>query len=306
MMKQLLIELTPEEWNEGVDDAQSHDPDWGPNLRYTNLHSLMLNNRNLSNADLRDTTLDYVSLADSDLTNARVNYATTVLETSFLRTNLTGVDIDSCYALDLARNLDRAFGYTPPLPVVTEDVARLMLKQAINEEMPEVCEGLREMQAEGLRIQWRDDKLHFWLVQEIQRYRDDCEAGHCSCHDYIEHACEGGCECCSCYRGECDCEPEHEHNVEPTDEWYLATIIGHIQYRWNDYHGLVGDIHMSEQSKHPHVSQSGSICWGDAQIPQTLKAADYLMTVMGWVGQHNPVDPYREIQHDLPLIRKGY
>ena len=63
-MKRLIIELTPDEWNDAVDDAQSHDPDWGPNFRYVNLHSLMLEGRNLSNADLRDATLDYVSLAD--------------------------------------------------------------------------------------------------------------------------------------------------------------------------------------------------------------------------------------------------
>lgn len=301
----LLAETTSSQWNDLIQVCrEQYGDEWGPDFSGSTIESINCVDRDFGNANLRGTRCDYSDFTRADLSGAKVNSLT-----SFYRSTLTGADvtgvceIDGCQGIDRARGLYDAIGYTPPLPVVTEAAARAVLREAIDSSLPDVCEGLSEMSAEGMRLQWRDDNLHFWFAHEINRQIDPCKTGDCDCE--VDHACAGDCSCCSCYNNDCECEADHAYEISETNEWYLATVAGHIEYRWTEHRGLTGHIVMSCRSMHPHVSTSGTICWGDTDIPQTLKAADYLMTIMGWIGQHNPSDPYRDI-FDLPLVRTGY
>ncbi len=302
---ELLRQMTSDEWNEYArEQREAVGDEWGADVRGMSFGSADLRYKDLRNANLCGCDMDYAKLDFANLTDAKVNTFTSLYRTSFEQANITGVkDFNDCQSVNSAKYVSTAIGYVAPLLDVTEAVARVMLRDAINNELPEVCEGLREMGADGLKFHWSGETLKFYMVHEIQRFRDRCKEENCECD--TDHACVGGCSCCACYNGDCGCERDHDNEVEETDEWYLATIIGHIEYRWNDHRGLFANIVMDASSRHPHVGHGGQICWGDATIEPGLKAADHLMTIMGWIGQHNPSDPYREM-HELPLIRRGY
>lgn len=305
MNVRLLEQTTTAQWNELMQGCREiYGDGWGPDFSGARVYDLNLRSRDLRNANFRGADMQYSDFSHCDMSNMLVDQMTRFYQARFAYTIVTGCDNLRDCAVGGARDLDKAIGYIPPPPDVTADVARHMLRQAINDEMEEVCGGLREMHEEGsMKFHWDNDKLRFYMVYEIQKHIDICKDGHCDCE--TDHACEGSCDCCPCARGDCECEPDHCNESEPTDDWYLATVVGHIGYEWSDHRGLICKIHMDETSRHPHVSRSGDICWGDTDFPHNLRAADHLMTIMGWIGQHNPSDPYREIE-DLPLIRKGW
>lgn len=301
-LKRVLCEILIHEparvWNEAVRAIREEDPDWYPDLSGMNLNSVSLSDRNLSRADFTDASITRTSFYACDLTGANFTRAD-MYRASFEHADVTGSnykegsDWSSAYWSNCA-------GYTPPLPDVTEAVARAILREAIADKNSIVNEGLDALRESGIRAQWVGDRLKFWMTHEIEEQRSPCHDGDCHCE--VEHACHGDCSCCSCYTGDCDCEPDHDYeDYAPTDNYYLATVIGHIEYRWDSYGGLRGDISMSPDTLHPHVQNGGTVCWGNAIMPRSLRAADYLLTIMGWIGQHNPASEYRPIS-DLPHI----
>lgn len=288
---------TKEEWNKLVDDAKLDDRYWLPELSNQVLGGMDLSGRNLRGAMMCGATLDRVDFSGADLTGANL-YGASIYNTQFELADLTGVDIAACDSVSSAF-LDNAIGYTKPLPDITEQLAKQALYEQINDPHSHVNEGLQALLDSGLQAEWNGTKLTFFMSQQMERYRDDCRDGDCNCEVY--HSCGGSCSCCSCYTGDCDCEPEHDGETYPTGEAYLATVIGELYFEWNSVVGMIGNISMSSQSLHPHISTAGSVCWGDAEMPRTMRAADYMLMVIGWIGQHNVESEYREIT-DLPNL----
>lgn len=293
----MLRELSITDWNFMVADMRAEEPDWYPVLADQTFYDLDLRDRDLRGASFRATTLDHTNLSNCDLTDA--NFAgASLYQTRFTDADVTGSNYKDAISWEDARWL-RTDGYVPPLVDCTEQVARQCLVDAINDPDSIVNDGLRMLVDNGLSAEWRGSKLHFWMTHQMQRFIDPCEESECDCE--YDHACVGGCECCACYRNECDCERDHCHEIEETSQMYLATVIGHVEFRWDDRRGLEGHVSMDHQTKHPHVSTAAVACWGDAQAPDTIRVADHLLMVMGWIGQHNPASEYRPIT-DLPRV----
>jgi hypothetical protein len=288
-----------DEWNSLVEKMRQIDPSWAPDFSHrTFAAGHDVEGKDFSRADFREAQLSYVSFINCDLTGANLTNAS-IAYADFRGADLTGVNMSSAFGVEQARNLDRALGFRPPLRDVTEEAARYFLNEAINDPDSDVNEGLKELAESNINFRWSGDRLKFWMCAEIEEMECPCKDYSCECEIY--HACEGSCDCCSCYTGDCECEGEHTWEVYETGRIRLATVIGEVEYVWSDLRGLRAEIKMHPESRHPHVSPSGVICWGDSYMEPTIRAADCLLRVMGWIGQHNPIDPYREIE-DLPLV----
>lgn len=295
----MVRELEASEWNEAVNACRAEDPDWAPDLSGYSFFERNLSSRDLRGANFHNCTLDWAKLRNCDLTDADFTGAT-MNGCNVTFANLTGSSYREAFGWDQVVGGESATGYRAPLPDVTEQVARHFLLEAIRDKNSIVNEGLEELRNNGVNAEWQGSELKFWMSNEIERHRNDCDDGDCCCE--TEHACEGGCECCACYRGDCDCTPDHDYeSTYETGEYYLATVIGRVKFEWNVHTGLYGDIRLTDGSLHPHVDTNGTICWGDATTPRSLRVADYLLMVQGWIGQHNPSSEYRPIT-DLPQI----
>lgn len=294
---EFLIHSTADEWNTAVGLIRREDQDWEPDLSHRSLREQDFSGKNLRGADFTGSILDRSVFSSCDLRDATFSNA------SLYRANISYADVSGSNYRDASHwntvEHEGTIGYAPPLRDVSADVARHFLIQAIADPNSEINEGLEELRSSGIAARWVGQNVSFWMTHEIQRNQSDCHDGGCSCE--VIHSCEGCCDCCSCYRGECDCEPEHDYeDFYPTNEYYLATVIGHVSYEWSDTNGLSAVVSMSADTMHPHVNrENGRICWGDSQKPDSLRAADHLLRVMGWIGQHNPTSEYRSID-DLP------
>ena len=296
---EMLLTLTVEEWNDAISSARDEDPDFVIDLRGAYLSYQDFRDRNLRNADftgatLRETVFRRCNLTGSVFDNAEVARA------DFSYSILTDSNLRVAPFVETAHT-HGTVGYVPPPPDITEEVARHYLNEAINDPNSIVNDGLAEIVESGVRAWWHGNQLKFYLVSEIDELVDLCDRHQCSCE--TDHMCEGTCDCCPCARGNCECEPHHTHEeIEESGDRYLATFVGHIEFGWSASTGLYPKIVADELSRHPHVSSSGNICWGDTYLPkESLRMADWLMSVQGWICQHNPSDEYRHIR-DLPKL----
>lgn len=295
----LLKTTTTAEWNAAISDSRFEMGSyWGPDLSGRYLADMQLNGRDFMNADLTGASLSYAEMEGCNLRG--VDF----LGCTVTNVSLVGSDLTNAYGLDTAQGimtakLDDVIGYRRPLPDRTFHVASMALAEAVRDKTSILNEGLDDLRSNCVNMDWVGTSLRFWLSHEIEEISSPCTTGDCYCE--VEHACHGTCECCPCYLGECDCEPNHENDTDETGNVYLATVIGSVEFEWNDNTGYRGVIKMNEATLHPHVATSGAPCWGDAVMPRTLRTADYILMILGWVGQHNPESEYREIR-DLPRL----
>lgn len=299
----MLRSLSSAAWNEAMAASREvNGDDWSLDLSDTRFYEGQFDYRDFKGVNFKGAHLEHCNFDYADLTGAVFDATSYVFAARFRRATLTGANLRVAGGIEHTYHLSSAIGYVAPLVDVTKEVAHHFLMEAIKDETSFIHEGLEELRGDGFRLFWVEDKLKFYLSCEMERYRDLCKEGHCACP--VDHACIGECSCCSCYDGSCDCEPDHDYTEnDPTGEWYLATIVGHIEFQWNSSIGYIGNIVMDRHSQHPHVSVSGHICWGDMEMPRSIKPIEYFVAMLGWVGQHNPTDPYREITTDLPRIR---
>lgn len=298
ILRETFRELGSNGWNDLVASMRAEDEEWVPNFSGQRFYNERYADCNFFGADFTDAVLDEAQFRFCVMDECKFDGAS-MFGTRFTYTNVT----DSTYRQALSWESaiwDSCAGYTPPLPDITEDVARHYLREQIGQRDSEVNAGLAELRESGVRCEWRGTELRFWFASEVERHYDACEEGECDCE--TDHACSGDCDCCACYTGNCDCSPDHSYgDLSPTGERYLSTVIGRVTYSWHPTNGLRGGLVMDEASKHPHISTDGSLCLGDAIMPRTLVAADFIVMLLGWAPGHNPSDEYRSIR-DLPRV----
>lgn len=290
----LLNNLTEAEWNEAMYACREEmGENWGPTPNGT-LVTTPLCDRDLVNINMNLLSVGTNSFVRCKLNGSYIQKPECVLR--FYECDLTDSNLsslDSCHHTFFDC-------INAPLPDVTSGFAMHFLREAVRDEQSFIHEGLSEIASSGVSYRWDGYELKFWLMSEVERHIDYCEEGECECE--IEHECQGSCECCPCASRSCECEPSHDHYTEAVGDIYLATFIGKITYRWNDRkRSIEANMYAVDGTKHPHVSRDLSICWGDAQSIDSLKPADHMLRVIGWIGQHNPSSEYRSI-YDLPQI----
>lgn len=285
-------------WNDLVASMRAEDEEWVPNFSGQRFTGERYSDCNFFGADFTDATLDNAVFRFCVMDEAKFDGAS-MFGASFSYCNVT----DSTYRQGISwenASWDTCAGYRAPLPDITEQVARHYLFEQIGQRDSEVNAGLAELRENGVRCEWRGTELHFWFASEVERQVDACEEGECDCE--TDHACEGCCDCCACYNGNCDCSPDHNYgDLYSTGERFLGTVIGKVTYSWHATRGLQGGLEMNRASCHPHISTDGSLCLGDAIMPRSLVAADFIVMLLGWAPGHNPSDEYRSI-HDLPRV----
>lgn len=297
-LKHIVSEHGSIAWNLLMMDMRAElGDDWGPDFSHANFSERGGQRMDFKNANFTDCRLDYCSFRECDMTNANFSGAS-LYDTRFIDTDVTGSDYKQGLSYGNAQWSGDCAGYVAPLPDISREVALHYLREAINDPDSFVNVGLSELREGGLRAEWRGHQLHFWFSAEIHKCRNLCDEGECDCE--TEHACQGDCDCCACYTGNCDCQPDHEYDTfYPTGDIYLASVIGQVDYSWNN--GLYGDLKMSPSSMHPHISTSGALCLGDAEMPRTMQASDFIVMLLGWAPGHNPSSEYRDIE-ELPLL----
>lgn len=298
----LLRTLTREEWNEAIAAAREHVPGILIDLRWVRFVSMTYVGYDFGQTNLMHSNLSGCVFDACDFGSARMLQAS-LHSTAFKNCNLENVEF-SVGALEGSAVI-ACTGYRAELRDVTEQVAQNFLIDQIADPYSEINAGRVALSDNGMRSEWRGSALHFWVMTEIEKRGSYCNEGACDCE--VEHECDSAsCHHCPCYEGDCECQANHDYDGGEygTGRIYLATLVGKVEYMWRDGRGFVPRISMLDGTLHPHVSTELAICWGDAHMQESLCAADHLMTVMGWMCQHNPADEYRSID-DLPLAYIG-